>query len=158
MDQPVIEGDVRWVVGHGARSDENNVGCEGRFLPIGRVDSDGVDILQRLQSPDDLNLVALEVALDETPLALDDELGAGQEDLDGESLLQRVVDPYSPRWRKPEKYSAVSRSVFEVTVPVLRPAPRRYGARSTRTTCLPKYAACAAPFSPAGPEPMTTRS
>ena len=35
---------------------------------------------------------------------------------------------------------------------------RRGRPRSIRATLLPKYAACAAPFSPAGPEPITTRS
>src|SRR5262245_38821014 len=43
-------------------------------------------------------------------------------------------------------------------VPVLMPAPPRNGERSTSATRLPKYAAWTAPFSPAGPEPMTTRS
>src|SRR5205085_7299771 len=37
-------------------------------------------------------------------------------------------------------------------------APPRTGSRSMRATRLPKNAACAAPFSPAGPEPMTIRS
>ena len=39
-----------------------------------------------------------------------------------------------------------------------REAPPGSGSRSTSATLLPKYAACAAPFSPAGPEPITTRS
>src|SRR5687767_7035898 len=66
--------------------------------------------------------------------------------------------PYRPRWRRPEKYSAVSRNVLEGTVPVFIPAPPGLGARSTTTTLFPKYAACAAPFSPPGPQPITTRS
>src|SRR6476620_1326908 len=37
-------------------------------------------------------------------------------------------------------------------------APPGLGARSTMATRLPKYAACAAPFSPAGPVPITTMS
>src|SRR5580700_4266903 len=37
------------------------------------------------------------------------------------------------------------------------PAPPRRP-RSINATCLPKYAACAAAFSPAGPEPITIRS
>src|SRR6476661_4755232 len=37
-------------------------------------------------------------------------------------------------------------------------APPGLGARSMMQTFLPKYAACAAPFSPAGPAPITTRS
>src|SRR5262245_62872526 len=42
--------------------------------------------------------------------------------------------------------------------PVLATAPPRAGACSTSATFLPKYAAFAAPFSPAGPEPITIRS
>src|SRR5438105_4324088 len=63
-----------------------------------------------------------------------------------------------PRCRNPERCSADSRSVFDGIVPVLTLAPPRTGSRSTMATRLPKYAACAAPFSPAGPEPMTMRS
>src|SRR5256885_7006926 len=49
--------------------------------------------------------------------------------------------------------------VFDGSVPVFVQAPPRSGARrSTSATFLPKYAACAAPFSPAGPLPTTTRS
>src|SRR5579864_1700704 len=37
-------------------------------------------------------------------------------------------------------------------------APPTTDSRSISATRLPKYAACAAPFSPAGPEPITTKS
>src|SRR5215208_3688417 len=37
-------------------------------------------------------------------------------------------------------------------------APPSSGSRSTSAVLCPKYAACAAPFSPAGPPPITTRS
>ena len=64
-----------------------------------------------------------------------------------------------PREDMPVKASALSRSVLEGSVPVLVQAPPRCGARfSTIATRLPDQAACAAPFSPAGPLPMTTRS
>src|SRR5262249_40979678 len=53
---------------------------------------------------------------------------------------------------------AVSRRVLDGTVPVLTAAPPRTASRSTSRTRLPKYAAWAAPFSPAGPDPITTRS
>src|SRR5262245_41067297 len=43
-------------------------------------------------------------------------------------------------------------------VPVCTQAPPGAGSASTRATRFLKYAACAAPFSPAGPPPMTTRS
>src|SRR5580658_1971348 len=43
-------------------------------------------------------------------------------------------------------------------VPVLTQAPPRMSLHSMSATRLPKYAACAAPFSPAGPEPITIRS
>src|SRR5262245_17744217 len=58
----------------------------------------------------------------------------------------------------PERKSALSRSVFDGSVPVLAHAPPSSFCISTSATRLPKYAACAAPFSPAGPLPMTTRS
>ena len=51
-----------------------------------------------------------------------------------------------------------SRSVFDGNVPVWTAAPPGSGSRSMRATRLPKYAAWAAPFSPAGPPPITTRS
>ncbi len=41
---------------------------------------------------------------------------------------------------------------------VLTAMPPGRGLASTIATRLAKYAACAAPFSPAGPAPMTTRS
>src|SRR5882724_778969 len=66
--------------------------------------------------------------------------------------------PYSPRCPSPEKYSADSRSVLLGTVPVLMQLPPGTPARSTTATRLPKYAACAPAFSPAGPQPMITRS
>src|SRR5438270_813951 len=59
----------------------------------------------------------------------------------------------------PVRASALSRIVFEGSVPVFVQAPPTSGARgSINATFLPKYAACAAPFSPAGPLPRTTRS
>src|SRR2546430_6394784 len=64
-----------------------------------------------------------------------------------------------PRDIIPVRASALSRMVFEGSVPVFVQAPPRSGARrSTSATFLPKYAACAAPFSPAGPLPRTSRS
>ncbi len=66
--------------------------------------------------------------------------------------------PYSSRFRKPVRYNAASRSVLDGSVPVWTPAPPTAGAFSMMATFFPKYAACAAPFSPAGPEPMTIRS
>src|ERR1700759_5533223 len=54
--------------------------------------------------------------------------------------------------------SAASRSPFDRSFPVCTLAPPSAGAFSTSATFLPKYAAWAAPFSPAGAEPMTTRS
>src|SRR5579871_6735754 len=66
--------------------------------------------------------------------------------------------PYSPRCFSPEKYSADSRRVLLGTVPVLMQLPPGLGARSMTATRLPKYAACAPAFSPAGPQPMTIRS
>ncbi len=45
--------------------------------------------------------------------------------------------PYKPRCCKPEKYNADSRNVFEGTVPVLMPAPPKYGARSISATRFP---------------------
>src|SRR5437588_6549257 len=73
-------------------------------------------------------------------------------------LMVRSTASRKPRWRKPERCSADSRRVLEGMVPVLTEAPPRTTSRSIRATLLPKYAACAAPFSPAGPEPMTMRS
>src|SRR5271154_1184058 len=66
--------------------------------------------------------------------------------------------PYSPRCFKPEKYSADSRSVLLGTVPVLMQLPPINSARSIIATRLPKYAACAPAFSPAGPQPITIKS
>ena len=63
-----------------------------------------------------------------------------------------------PRWRNPERCSADSRRVLDGMVPVFTHAPPSSGSRSMSATRLPKYAACAAPFSPAGPEPITTKS
>jgi hypothetical protein len=40
---------------------------------------------------------------------------------------------------------------------VLAAAPPKNEFFSTSATFFPKYAACAAPFSPAGPEPRTIR-
>ena len=69
------------------------------------------------------------------------------------------TDASRPREVIPVIASAVSRNVFEGSVPVLVQAPPSSGAcRSTRATFLPNHAAAAAPFSPAGPLPMTTRS
>src|SRR3954453_17203296 len=73
-------------------------------------------------------------------------------------LIVRSTASRKPRWRKPERCSADSRSVFDGIVPVLTDAPPRTTSRSISATLLPKYAACPAPFSPAGPEPMTMRS
>ena len=65
----------------------------------------------------------------------------------------------SPRDIIPVIARALSRIVFEGSVPVFVQAPPRSGARlSTIATFFPKYAACAAPFSPAGPLPRTSRS
>src|SRR5438552_17803196 len=65
----------------------------------------------------------------------------------------------SPREAMPVSASALSRSVFEGSVPVLVQAPPRWGAAfSIIAVRLPKYAACAAPFSPAGPLPITIKS
>src|SRR5688572_14900174 len=69
-----------------------------------------------------------------------------------------TATPYISRERYPERYIAVSRSVLLGTVPVRAPAPPGSASRSIATTRLPKYAACAAAFSPAGPTPITTRS
>src|SRR5262245_43192989 len=66
--------------------------------------------------------------------------------------------PWSSRARKPESASAVSRRVLLGSVPVLATAPPSSGLFSTSATRLPKNAAVSAPFSPAGPEPMTIRS
>ncbi len=66
--------------------------------------------------------------------------------------------PYMPLRRSPDSRTADSRSVLDGMVPVLTAAPPGLGARSIRQTFFPKYAACAAPFSPAGPAPTTTRS
>ncbi len=66
--------------------------------------------------------------------------------------------PYMSRERKPERYMEASRRVLLGTVPVCVPAPPGSVARSMATTRLPKYAACAAAFSPAGPVPITMRS
>src|SRR6059058_4173990 len=65
----------------------------------------------------------------------------------------------SPREAMPVSASALSRSVFDGSVPVLLQAPPRCGAAfSIIAVRLPKYAACAAPFSPAGPLPITIKS
>src|SRR5215510_10896015 len=53
---------------------------------------------------------------------------------------------------------APSRTVLVGIPPVLTAMPPGRGCGSTRQTRFPKYAACAAPFSPAGPAPITTRS
>src|SRR5215475_11924020 len=53
---------------------------------------------------------------------------------------------------------APSRTVLVGIPPVLTAMPPGRGCGSTRQTRLPKYAAWAAPFSPAGPAPITTRS
>src|SRR6266849_357082 len=66
--------------------------------------------------------------------------------------------PYNPRCFNPEKYSADSRSVLLGTVPVLMQLPPTASARSITATRLPKYAACAPAFSPAGPHPITIKS
>src|SRR5947209_2733890 len=64
-----------------------------------------------------------------------------------------------PRDIIPVSASALSRMVFDGSVPVLVQAPPLSGAVfSTIATFLSKNAAWAAPFSPAGPLPMTTRS
>ena len=54
--------------------------------------------------------------------------------------------------------SAVSRSTFEATVPVLTMAPPGLGAISTIAARRPYWAATSAAFSPAGPDPMEMRS
>src|SRR5207302_2684556 len=72
--------------------------------------------------------------------------------------VQTCALPIFPSKTLPERCSADSRSVFEGMVPVLTLAPPRTGSRSMMATRLPKYAACAAPFSPAGPEPITIKS
>src|SRR5258708_14255552 len=69
-----------------------------------------------------------------------------------------TATPYISRERYPERYIAVSRSVLLGRVPVCVPAPPGSAARSIAATRLPKYAACAAAFSPAGPMPITMRS
>src|SRR5260221_2084724 len=69
-----------------------------------------------------------------------------------------TATPYISRERYPDRYIAVSRSVLLGRVPVCVPAPPGCAARSVATTRLPKYAACAAAFSPAGPTPITMRS
>ena len=43
-----------------------------------------------------------------------------------------------PRWRKPERCSADSRSVLDGMVPVFTHAPPSSGSRSTMATRLPK--------------------
>ena len=54
---------------------------------------------------------------------------------------------------------AVSRSALEGMVPVLAQAPPGTASFSTSATFLPEERGAAiAPFSPAGPEPMTTTS
>jgi hypothetical protein len=51
-----------------------------------------------------------------------------------------------------------SRSVFDGMVPVWRHTPPTISLRSMTATLLPSFAAAIAPFWPAGPVPMTTRS
>ncbi len=74
------------------------------------------------------------------------------------SRLSPRSTPSSPRWLKPERCSAVSRSVFEGSVPVLMPAPPMSFRRSISATFFPRRPASTAAMAPAGPEPMTARS
>src|SRR4030095_16463882 len=53
---------------------------------------------------------------------------------------------------------APSRTVLVGMPAVLTAIPPGRGCGSTTQTRLPKYAACAAPFSPAGPAPIHTQS
>ena len=66
--------------------------------------------------------------------------------------------PCASRLRACLMARAVSRSAFEGIVPVFAEAPPGTASFSIRATFLPENAAWTAPFSPAGPEPMTTTS
>ena len=68
----------------------------------------------------------------------------------------RLSPSYTSRCRNPVRYNAASRRVFDGTHALIAAAPPGRALRSTIATRLPKYAAWAAPFSPAGPVPMTT--
>ncbi len=66
--------------------------------------------------------------------------------------------PYTSRRDHPVRYTAVSRSAFTGTPDTAIAEPPTSERRSTTATEWPKYAAWLAPLSPAGPEPITTRS
>src|SRR5712691_2073926 len=73
----------------------------------------------------------------------------------GSSCMER---PYTSRRRYPVRYRAVSLKVFVGTPALLTRVPPGAARRSTMATRLPKNAAWAAAFSPAGPAPITTMS
>src|SRR3989337_1356034 len=74
------------------------------------------------------------------------------------SGLRSIPVPYRSRRRNPVRYRAASRRVFVGTPVLLAAEPPGSALRSTMATRLPKYAAWAPAFSPAGPAPITTRS
>jgi hypothetical protein len=71
---------------------------------------------------------------------------------------RRTSMPWASRLRACWMARAVSRSAFDGIVPVFADAPPGTASFSTSATLLPPEAAATAPFSPAGPEPMTTTS
>ena len=70
----------------------------------------------------------------------------------------RTSMPCASRLRACWIARAVSRSAFDGIVPVFADAPPGTASFSTSATFLPLNAAVTAPFSPAGPDPMTTTS
>src|SRR5262249_16762514 len=73
-------------------------------------------------------------------------------------FLQRIIASVESALANPVMYMTASLSVLLGIVPVWRETPPIIPLRSMTATFLPSFVAAMAPFCPAGPLPITTRS
>ncbi len=131
------------------RGQDQRLAVRARVAAGHRIDLHPVGVEEPRAPDHDLDAVPIEVALDALVLLVDDDPLAVQEGGAASGRGRSSATSSSPRWVMPDKASALSRSVLLGKVPVRVQAPPSLGAvRSTSATRFPKYAACAAPFSP----------
>ena len=142
-----------------AGRDEKHLGGDPALALPGCAPATVCASTKRRGAAKEVDLVALEVPQDAGDLEAPDRSRAGQEPRHRRSAVEldlEAVELALAVARKSERGLAQRLRGQRAGVH-RRPAGLR-AAISTTATRLPKYAACTAPFSPAGPHPITTRS
>ena len=147
-DVGIAEVDVGWVKRARTRRDDDRVGLQDTRLAAREPNVHGAVGPESSVALYELDAVRSDVRTDLAGDRLDHTARTACSRLTANAGSRwRLRPSYTSRFRNPVRYSAASRRLFDGTHALIAAAPPGRVSRSTIATRLPKYAACAAPFS-----------